>query len=245
MTGPRVTLCAMQVAACLLGVVAGLVPGLSFTAPFQGLYLSQMSVVGATAGPLRVDKVERGSAADRAGFRAGDEILHAGGFDVANADFKAIRPGDRRLFQVRRGSATISVEAVGQRPGLAAAWYDNLWNPIAGAVFLALGLCIYATAPISPPPLWRSIPVGIAGFGMAVGFTVVWATATVFSRLRVWQQFAMGDGKRMVFRPEPARARGRPGARGPRRGRDPTTPGLGPQRIRPADALTGMSFLDS
>ena len=40
MMGSRVTLWAMQLAACLLGVVAGLVPGLSFTAPFQGLYLS-------------------------------------------------------------------------------------------------------------------------------------------------------------------------------------------------------------
>jgi hypothetical protein len=46
MAGSRITPCRLQLLACLLGVVAGLVPGLSFTAPFQGLYLTQMTVVG-------------------------------------------------------------------------------------------------------------------------------------------------------------------------------------------------------
>ena len=185
--------------ACLLGVVAGLVPGLSFTAPFQGLYLTQMSVVGEDAGPLRVTDVEPDSAAAQAGFRAGDEILGAGDFDEAYAAFNAIQPGERRVFQVQNASESRSVEAVGLKPELAALWYRSLWHPIAGGLCLALGLLVFATAPVNPPPLWRSILVGVAGFGLAVGFAIVWATETVFSRMVLWQRFAMGNGEEWYF----------------------------------------------
>lgn len=199
MAGSRVFLCRIQLLACLLGVVAGLVPGLSFTAPFQGLYLMQMSAVGESAGPLRVNNVEPDSAAARAGFRAGDEILGAGSFDEVQSAFQAMRPGERHTFQVRNASTTRSVEAVGLAPELAAVWYRSLWHPMAGGLFLALGLLVFATAPVDPPPLWRSIAVGIAGFSLAVGFAVSWATESVFSRVRVWQRFAMGDGAEWYF----------------------------------------------
>jgi hypothetical protein len=199
MAGSRVSLCRLQLLACLPGVVAGLVPGLSFTAPFQGLYLAQVSVVGEDAGPLRVSDVDPDSAAARAGFRAGDEILGAGNFDEANAAFNAIQPGERRVFQVQNASESRSVEAVGLTPELAAVWYRTLWHPIAGGLFLALGLLVFATAPLEPPPLWRSIAVGIAGFGLAVGFAIGWVTETVFSRLVLWQRFAMGNGEDWYF----------------------------------------------
>lgn len=184
---------------CMAGAVAGLVPGVSYTAPFQGLYLMQMSVVGEDPGPLRVTDVEPGSAAARAGFRTGDELLDASSFDEANAAFNAMQPGERRDFQVRNAGETRSVEAVAQTPELAAVWYKSLWHPIAGGLFLALGLVVFATAPLEPPPLWRSIAVGIVGFGLAAGFAVCWATETVFSRVVPWQRFAMGQGAESSF----------------------------------------------
>jgi hypothetical protein len=185
--------------ACLSGVIAGLVPGLSFTAPFQGLRLMQMSTVGESAGPLRVINVEPDSAAARAGFRAGDEILGAGNFDDANAAFNGMRPGERRTFQVRNESTDRSVEAVGLAPEPAAVWYKSVWHPIAGGLFLALGLLVFATAPVEPPPLWRSSLVAIAGFGLTVGFAIAWATESVFSRVRIWQRFVMGEGAEWYF----------------------------------------------
>ena len=105
---------------CLVGIFAGLVPCFSFTAPFQGLYLTQMTVPGEDAGPLRVDRVEPDSAADRAGFRSGDEILDPASFDEANAAFQALQPGERRVVQVRHSSVSRSIEAIGLTPELAA-----------------------------------------------------------------------------------------------------------------------------
>jgi len=199
MAGSRITLCRFELVACLLGVVAGLVPCLSFTAPFQGLYLTQMTFGGLDPGPLRVDQVERDSAADRAGFRSGDEILDAGNFDEVQSTLRLIRPGERRVFHVRNESTDRSVEAVGLTPELAAVWYATLWHPIAGTVFLALGLLVFATAPVEPPPLWRSSLAAIAGFGLAVGFAIACATESVFSRVRLWHRFSMGVGADWYF----------------------------------------------
>jgi hypothetical protein len=183
----------------MAGAVAGLVPGCSCTAPFQGLYLIQMTTVGEEDGPLRVTDVEPDSAAARTGFRAGDEIVGAGSFDEANAAFNAMQPGEQRVFQVRNAAETRSVEAVGQTPELAAVWYRSLWHPIAGGLFIGLALMVFATTPADPPPPWRSIVLGIVGFGLAVGFAVCWATETVFSRVVLWQRFAMGEGAESSF----------------------------------------------
>lgn len=184
----------LQILTCVLGVVAGLVPGLSFTAPFQGLDLAQATVAGESPGSLRVTRVEPDSAAEQAGFQTGDEILDAGDFAQARAALRAIQPGERRVFHVRNGSALRSVEAVGRKPQLAAVWYGHLWYPVAGGVFLLLGLWVFATGPLAPPPLWRSVPLGIVGFGLAVASAVAWAAESPFGRLRLWQRYAMGNG---------------------------------------------------
>jgi hypothetical protein len=183
----------------MLGVVAGLVPGLSFTAPFQGLYLAQMSVVGEDAGPLRVHKIEPDSTAARSGFRTGDELLDAGSFDEAIAEFEALQPGERRVFRVRNDDQPRTVEAVGQTPQLAAVWYKTFWHPIAGGLFLGLALLVFATTPADPPPPWRSIVVGIVGFGLAAGFAIAWPMESVFIPVRVWQRFTMGGGAEWYF----------------------------------------------
>lgn len=185
--------------ACLVGAVAGLVPGLSFTAPFQGLYLIQMSVISDDAGPLRVHKIEPDSTAARSGFRTGDELLDAGSFDEAIAAFEALQPGERRVFRVRNDDQPRTVEAIGQTPQLAAVWYKTLWHPIAGGLSLGLALLVFATTPADPPPPWRAIVVGIVGFGLAAGFAIAWPMESVFIPVRVWQRFTMGGGANWYF----------------------------------------------
>lgn len=199
MPRPPVSLSRLQILACALGALAGLVPALSFTAPLQGLYLAQATLAGQADGTLRVTQVEPGSPAERSGFRAGDELLDAGSFHAAQAALRAMRAGERRTFQVRNGTESRSIEAVAVKPELAAVWYGNLWYPIAGGVFLALGLWALATAPLVPPPLWRAVPLALAGFGLAVGFAVSWLTDSPFGRLRIWQRFAMGNGAEWQF----------------------------------------------
>jgi hypothetical protein len=85
------------------------------------------------------------------------------------------------------------------QPQLAAIWYADLWYPIAGAVFLALGLFVFATVPLAPAPLWRSIPLAILGLGLAVGFGTALAGASIFTRFLLWQRWPIGSGKEWYF----------------------------------------------
>jgi hypothetical protein len=51
-------------------------------------------------------------------------------------------------------------------------WYADLWYSIAGVLFAAMAVLLFATGPLAPAPYWRSIPLTVAGFGIALGFGI-------------------------------------------------------------------------
>jgi hypothetical protein len=188
------SLCCLQLLACLVGIAAGFVPGISFTGSFWELGLSQFG-----DSPVRIDQVTPRSPADLAGLRAGDSIRHPGGFDEVNRRIRHLQPGEKTSFIVIRHGEESAVEVTGTRPQVAAIWYADLWYPIAGLLFLIVGLLVFATSPLTPAPLWRSIPVAVTGLGLAVGFAIVLTGGTVFSRFRIWQRWMMGSGEEWYF----------------------------------------------
>jgi hypothetical protein len=197
---PVVTLCSLQLLACVLGILAGFVPGISFTGMFTGMdYMSGGLAFAADDRRVRVTKVEHGSPADRAGFRAGDIIQTPESIEAVRAALDAVQTGEKKAFTVKRGEAELVIEGVRTKPELAAIWYAHLWYPIAGGLFLCLGILVFATSPLVPSPLWRSILVTVAGLGIAAGFGVDLVRGTVFSRFRIYQRWPMGAGEEWYF----------------------------------------------
>jgi hypothetical protein len=196
-----VSLCGLQIVACALGLVAGFVPGISFTGRFWGLGLVQggFGFERTQDAPLRVTQVEAGSPAYRAGFQTGDEIQTPRTIDAMREAQNRINQGNREAFLVRRGKDLVAIDTDGAPPELAAVWYADLWYPIAGTLFLCIGVLVFATAPLAPPPLWRSVPLTVAGLGFAIGFGVAIGGGSLFSRWRIYQRWPMGTGNEWYF----------------------------------------------
>jgi hypothetical protein len=191
----------LQVGACLLGVLSGFVPGISFTGRFWGLGLAQGSFGfdRPEDAPVRVIQAQPGSPAYRAGFRVGDEIQKPRTIDdVRDAECR-MKQGMKQAFTVRRGEQVLEIESIGFAPNLAAVWYAHLWYPIAGMLFLSIGIFAFATEPLEPAPLCRSVPLTVAGLAIAVGFGLDLAEGSVFLRWRVYQRWPMGTGDEWYF----------------------------------------------
>jgi hypothetical protein len=196
----RLRLCDWQLGTCVLGAAAGFVPGVSWTGRFSGMdYMSGGFVVPADDARVRVTRVVPGSPADRAEFRTGDVIQNPANIDGFRGAEEALRRGERRQFVIRRGEEEVVIQAGPAPPELAAVWYADLWYPVAGAVFSCIGLLVFATGPLAPAPWWRTVPVAVAGVGLAVGFAAAMARGSVFSRFRIYQRWPMGGGDEWYF----------------------------------------------
>jgi hypothetical protein len=185
----------LQLFACVLGMVAGFVPGVSFTGQFYGLdFMSGGLMEPADSQRARVTGVQSDSPAARSGFRVGDIIDSPRTFHEFDAALDAVQRGEVRRFTVLRGTDELVIEAARTEPELAAIWYADAWYPIAGAIFFGIAVLVFATAPIVPAPWSRSVFVILAGISIAVVFGVVLASSSVFSRLRIYQRWPMGVG---------------------------------------------------
>src|ERR1043166_6050072 len=105
------SLCGWQIVACLLGLVAGFVPGISFTGPFWGLDFTGGGFLAlADDHRARVIGVESGSPAARAGFRVGDLILTPENFEGVSEALDEAKQGKTRAFKVERGEQEVTIE---------------------------------------------------------------------------------------------------------------------------------------
>jgi hypothetical protein len=199
-TGKLGNLCTWQLGACLLGVLAGFVPGVSFTGPSTGMYGQSGGLfIPADDRRVRVTEVQPGSPADRAGFRVGDIIQKPGDFDGVRAALAAVQRGEKQIFTIKRGETELALEPTRSDPDIAAIWFAHEWYPIAGALFLSIGIFVFATGRLVPAPLWRSILVTVAGVGIAAGFGLDLLCGTPFSRFRIYQVWPMGTGGEWYF----------------------------------------------
>jgi len=78
-------------------------------------FMAIFATIGFPTSPALVSQVEAGSAADRAGFRAGDHVISIEGRSVDTFaelyDYVRIRPGEPLTFAVRRDGGVIEIEA--------------------------------------------------------------------------------------------------------------------------------------
>jgi S1-C subfamily serine protease len=98
---------------CLLAGVASARSGLVLKAAMGGKFWSP------TLQSVRVEEVAAGSAAERAGFRAGDEIVQINDTTLAGRKAKAMRAywdalpaGKPARFVVRRDGQTVALEMI-------------------------------------------------------------------------------------------------------------------------------------
>ena len=179
-TGPLPTsglprsLWALQLFACFLGLIAGLLPNFSQAVPFWGF-----SHAIADNEPLIVSEVASGSPADQAGLRRGDSFQ--GDYFVVKKRLNSLEAGEKQMFAVNRDGRQIQVELIGGPPDLIGIWYADIGYPIAGAVFLCIGLLIFATASLKPIPLWRPMLTAAIGLGTAIGFFLALHGDTIYS----------------------------------------------------------------
>ena len=198
----------LQLCACVLGMLAAFTPGVSFTGLFTGMdYVSVSGAMLFTPDDPRVQvtSVMYGSPAARAGFREGDVFQRPASFRALKAAEEAVRLGEKQVFTIKRGETEMTIEGVHPKAELAAIWYASAWDPVAGALFLCLGILLFATGPLVPVPWWRSIPVSVAGIGIAVGFAVemLWnvhySSWALLWRLRIYNRWPMGGGDEWDF----------------------------------------------
>jgi len=190
--------------ACVLGMLVAFTPGISFTDLFTGMdYLSINGFVffGPTDPRVRVTSVKSGSPAWRAGFQKDDLFLSPTNFGAVQAAATAVQQGDKQVFRIKRGEAELTIQGVRPNPELVSVWYASAWDLVAGGLFLGLGLLLFATAPLARPPLWRSILVMIAGFGMAAGFALekILGWGTTFRRFPVYWRWQIATGDEWYF----------------------------------------------
>jgi hypothetical protein len=160
----------------LVGALAGLVPVVEQTPTFWGL--EEFGSIG--HGPPWIGRVAADSPAGRAGFRPDDRAVAADGapmtFERLSNLGRQLKPGEAVRIRVKRAERETDVLARGERPQLGAVYYPTAWHPALGGVCLALGLLVFATQPLRPPPLWRAALVTVVGLATAAGFFVT-ATA--------------------------------------------------------------------
>jgi predicted Ser/Thr protein kinase/ribosomal protein L7/L12 len=172
------------VLACVVGAFSGFAPEWSYTTRYWGLWVDD----GPNAS-VQVLKVASGSPAERTGFTVDDVMKEPASYASLSQAFDRVRKGDKRTFTVRRGGQEVRLDASAGPNQVAVVWYANRWYPIAGALFICVGIIVFATAPVAPPPLWRSISVAIAGLGIAIGFAVAVAGDGVFPRFAVYERW--------------------------------------------------------
>lgn len=122
----------------------------------------------------RVPGVIRGSAADRAGFQAGDRIITVEGRPVEELGMESRWPrslahpiGATHRFVVERAGRTINIDYVYPAPSRAAV-ANRLSSAILGLGFLAFGLWAFLTS--STPAARALLPVALsAGIATAAG----------------------------------------------------------------------------
>jgi predicted Ser/Thr protein kinase len=178
--------------ACVLGACAGLVPGISFTGSYWGLKLVYFQIPGY---PLTVTGVEGGSPAEQTGFMFGDVFKSMDGATNLHPSSHQAGTvvGEKHTYKVERAGKEVVLNSISTTPQLAAIWFEDISCPIDAALFICIGIVVFATAPLTPPPLWRSISVTIAGLVIAVGLAIATGAATFSDRVAIYQRWAWLD----------------------------------------------------
>jgi tRNA A-37 threonylcarbamoyl transferase component Bud32 len=174
----------LWVLAVVVGTFTGFAPEWAYTTRYWGVWATDDPNT-----PVQVIKVANDSPAEQTGFRVGDTVKEPTNYASFSKSWDKVKQGEKQTFTVRRNGQDVRLEATAGQNQIAVVWYANLWYPIAGALFILVGIIIFATSPVTPPPLWRSIFVAIAGLGIAIGFAVAVAGDGVFPRFAVFERW--------------------------------------------------------
>ena len=174
----------LWVLAVVVGVFTGFAPEWAYTTRYWGVWATDDPNA-----PAQVTTVASDSPAEQTGFRVGDIVKEPTNYASFSKSWDRVKEGEKQTFTVRRGAQDVVLEAAAAPNQIAVVWYANLWYPIAGASFILVGILVFATAGVSPPPLWRSIFVAIAGLGIAIGFAIAVAGDGVFPRFAVFERW--------------------------------------------------------
>src|SRR5689334_15862953 len=147
---PSVT--GLQLLASIVGLFASLFPSVGYSPAFWGF-----STIRSSDGPPVINSITHGSPAESAGFRLNDFILTADGtpltFDMLQQVVEGLQPDKPVSFGVKRGDQETVIVVKGNTWRVAALYYPSFWYPLAGLLFLILGVVVFATQPLQPAPL--------------------------------------------------------------------------------------------
>jgi hypothetical protein len=174
----------LWVLAVVVGTFTGFAPEWAYTTRYWGVWATDDPNT-----PVQVIKVANDSPAEQTGFRVGDTVKEPTNYASFSKSWDKVKQGEKQTFTVRRNGQDVRLEATAGQNQIAVVWYANLWYPIAGALFILVGIIKFATSPVTPPPLWRSIFVAIAGLGIAIGFAIAVAGDGVFPRFAVFERW--------------------------------------------------------
>jgi hypothetical protein len=185
--------CAIQIAACVVGLVVGLIGYPIFSNPFWGITgFANKELFATSEEPgVLILGVEPGSPAARAGIQTRDRIVSYNGQKVDMANFSklaaAIETGQRIVFEGKREGNELKLDFQGeQRTFEGVVVFD--WQFVSTPICLALVILLIATQPLAPVPIWRAIVVIVAGLGIVVPVVLVdllnWIPWTILWRTK-------------------------------------------------------------
>ncbi len=170
----------LQLATCLLGMLASIFPLCQYSGHFWGLETYAMK-----DGSSEMMSVMPNSPAWNAGFRPGDFIIAPEGWNNAESALYELKHNIRNKtpFQVRRGEEMVTVLAETVESRLDAVGYSSAWFPFAGVSFLSVGLFVFVSASKTASRSWQSKLVVIAGCALVIGCVI---GSIVSVRFVVW-----------------------------------------------------------
>jgi hypothetical protein len=186
----------------VIGMLATLVPYFYYSSFFWGIATS----VSWDHGPIELRGIAYDSPAWKSGFRPGDKIVDPPDYHSADGALNLVETGQgRQSFKVERDDQQVSLWAEPVPRQFARIDYLSPWYPVAGFLFLALGLSIFIFDSSSTKLLWPSLFVLTGGIVLATGCFIALFNHSLFTRVVLWQSpsIVLNNGMRVIHFGQP------------------------------------------
>jgi hypothetical protein len=176
--------CLGEIAICIIGLAASLIPFPVYTDPFWGVRtFADQEMFATTSKPgVIVLAVDSGSPVAAAGIQRGDRVISVNGKPVGMETFRqmleTIQVGQPVTIACLRDEKDLHLEYQGEARELEGVLFLD-WQFAAAPIFLVFTILLIATQPIEPAPLWRAILATLCGLTVLAVTVIVEATQRI------------------------------------------------------------------